>query len=126
MRTATKRAAAPGYATAAKRNRCQRGCPATNRLSCVECVRKDTEESSITQEPQLFDAAGNPSSDNSEMAAFFDAVRPLVADFAPADRLSVIAGIYEVYSGTDRETISGILKPRLRAVFGDIVNKMQL
>lgn len=98
----------------------------TKRLSCVECVRKDTEESSITQEPQLFDAAGNPSSDNAEMAAFFDAVRPHLEGLKSSDRLSVLSCLYWARSGEDRETLAALLRKPLRPVFEAISDKMKI
>lgn len=125
MRTVTKRAAAPGYATAAKRNRCSlRGCPATNRLSCVERFSKDTEDSSNGQ-LSLFDESGEPTSTREEMTDLFDRLRPMVAGLNPADRLSVISGAYWVLAGEDVETITGLLRKPLRGIFSDIIEKLK-
>lgn len=125
MSTAIYKAAAPGHATARKRNRSQRGCPAMQRLSCVERFGKGKEESANNQ-LSLFDADGEPTAAQDEMSVFFDTVRPHLQGLAPSDRMSVLSCLYWLKAGEDRETLAGLLRKPQRAVFEGIIDKVKI
>lgn len=116
-----QRAAAPGRATASKRYRNTGGCTATERLSCV--ASKDSKPLPISQ-LSLFDEQGNYNAARDEMTVFFDRLHELLSDQNPADRISLISCAYWVRSGESKETIAGLLKPRLRGVFEGIIDKV--
>lgn len=84
---------------------------------------KDTEEPSYLQKT-LFDEMGNPAADADEMSIFFDAVCEHLEGLKPGDRMSVLSCLYWAKAGQDRETLSGLLRKPLRAVFHSIAKEV--
>lgn len=116
-------AAAPGWT--ATSNAVRKACENATRRNAVSRVadacHKDTEVS-----PTLFDDMGNPAADTSEMALFFDSVRPHLEGLKASDRLSILSGLYWLKAGEDRETLSALLRKPLRAVFEGIIDKVKI
>lgn len=87
---------------------------------------KSTKKSSFQQEPTLFDEEGESTAVREEIAVFFERLHELLSDQNPSDRVGLISAAYWVMSGESRETITGILKPRLRAVFASICEQLKV
>lgn len=123
---AYKQTAAPGrtaVSKAAVRPKVSENTPGRNAV--FMCSNgKDTEEPSYLQKT-LFDEMGNPAADADEMSIFFDAVREHLEGLKPGDRLSVLSTLYWAKCGEDRETLSGLLRKPLRAVFEEISKEVR-
>ena len=127
MIAAYTQAAAPGWTAAS--NAVRKACDNATRRNAVSCVadacHKDSEVSATSQ-LSLFDDLGNPAADTSEMALFFDSVRPHLEGLKASDRLSVLSSLYWLKAGEDRETLSALLRKPLRAVFEGIIDKVKI
>lgn len=118
------RAAAPGWTATSKavRPKVSENAPGQNAVFMCG-TGKDTEEPSYLQKT-LFDEMGNPAADADEMSIFFDAVCEHLEGLKPGDRLSVLSCLYWAKAGQDRETLSGLLRKPLRAVFHSITKEV--
>lgn len=119
-----KQAAAPGGTASKNRgSKPSAGVESAKRLSSV--TRHKVNEDSSNCQLSLFDDAGEPTAAREEMTAFFDRIRPLVADLNPADKLNIISGAYWVLAGENRETIAATLRKPLRGLFAEIIVKLK-
>lgn len=59
-----------------------------------------------------------------EMAVFFDTIRPHLGGLKASDRLSVLSCLCWAKAGQDRETLSGLLRKPIRAVFDSIAKEV--